>query len=299
MPRVDRTRTGVVDGVTRASRAKDPPNIAMIKLLGKAIKAAGAKLEKTDVKTETIDYRRTKLPGRVVAASVPLQSGAEAAALGSYASWLHFDLPRNKFYVYGWKTTGPIDLPAGFSFSDLLKDKPDPVPRTKYQKALTALGQSYDAEIAKVWTKKNTQLHWDGETWRKPDRTKLHHVDTEELGFCFGNNSLMFDLKHKEWWIEQIPGYSGDAFGPFKLPPNFNIKDLDKPARLEKPARSRGVDDSYEVSDRGHGSHVGGGGSDAGYAGPRLGDLIGGAGSGPMRPSLAYFSRRGVGGGGS
>lgn len=299
MPRVDHTRIGSVASTARTSRAKDAPHIAMLKLLGKAVKAAGEKLDDTEVKTEMVNWRSTKLPGKVVAATVHL-SGVDHDALGTYASAVHVDIERNRFYVQSWKTMGPIALPAGFKFADLLIDKPDPVARTTYQKALVALSRSHDEQIDKVWTKKHTQMEYDGDTWRKPDGTKLHNVITDDDRFRFGNSkSLMFDLKHKEWWIEQIPGYSGDAFGPFKLPADFRIKDLVKAEKPEKPARPRRADDGYEVSDRDRGHYVGGGGSDAGYSGPRLGDVIGGGGSGPMRPSLAYWSRRSVGGGGS
>jgi len=106
---------------------------------------------------------------------------------------------------------------------------------------------------------------------------KLVVADEDKDKFRYGHQSFMFDLKKKEFWLEMIPGYSGDCWGPFKLPAGFDMKELDRPARPTRSSRSSASDgDRYDSGSSGSNRYVGGDGSDAVYNNDFFGgDLMG------------------------
>ena len=186
-------------------------------------------------------------------------------------SWLPFtrvmvDPEKKQFWAKkSGDDVGPIDLPRGVKLEDLLDDGRS-IPRgsTKAEKATSALARAVKKQRAEVYMNGNTKLDYDGDDWRSPTGEKMHHYYLEgyaERGIPGG--AVM--VGKEEFWVEQIPGYSGNCLGPFELPRNFDHKDL-KPRRRSTSSSSSSSSSSSrrrdsDSFDSGRRSSYGGGGS--------------------------------------
>lgn len=209
------------------------------------------------------------------------------------------DREAGQFYISDSSCSrGPLELPPGFKFETLFKVPHfDPTPKTPGQKVLRSLSKAIREQNVDVFDKPLVNMSWDlpNRTWRTPQGGKLHDVSGREPDFQYGESSFMFDMRKREFWHEQIPGTSGECRGPYKLPNDIKLADVEvlkAEAQAITDAENAQTTDSFHHStNRRRGRFIGG--SDSGRA-PRS---IGGAGSGSARN--IYWSSRGSGGSGS
>ena len=162
------------------------------------------------------------------------------------------DRENGEFYFTGYdETCGPIELPQGFRYENLFPNtRRDPPARTQGHKVLKALTKAIHDQEPEVFGRPWVNMDYDssGRTWRTESGGKLHKATPYDKRYEYGTQSMMFDLRKREFWLEQIPGVSGQCYGPFKLPAAFRKEDVAALDQLDHshsrtPARRS---DSYE-----------------------------------------------------
>jgi hypothetical protein len=304
MPTVNRSRSTSAASRLTDNRRTQGERKQMLELLSKTISDLGSNATKNKADLDRETYYCVKTPGGDFIADFHLE-GQERWDISGFNSF-SVDAKKGEFYFTDYNDTyGPLKLPQGFHYPALFPNtRKDPAARTKGHKALKSLTKAIFDQEPQVYGKPWVDMDYDsaGRTWRTAAGGKLHKATPYDKRYSYGSQSFMFDLRKREFWLEQIPGVSGQCMGPFKLPAGFKKEDITALDKLDysstSTSTSTSTSDDYDSgSSRPSGSVIGSDDSDAGYTGPRLRDYVGGGGSG--NAMNVYFRGRGGGGGGS
>ena len=212
---------------------------------------------------------------------------------------------KKQIYLQDYRgSMGPFPLPKGVSYASLTDPGPMPRPKNDYQRANGSLAKVVEAGMTDALLAGRTQFDFKNGKFVSPSGERMQHHYIDDHTSRIPGGALM--VGKKEFWVEMIPGYSGDCLGPFPLPKGFDPKSLVRKAE-PAPRRNRTTDDYSSGrgaggvdSSRGFPDSIGrrgvvGGGSNYAWGG-RGGNLwgggVGGGGSGGG-------GGRGGGGGGS
>jgi hypothetical protein len=301
-PRTPAPATGkVVD-----KRRTQGERTQMLELLDKAIKDIGTSAyagNGFDLERET--YYCVRTPDGRAMADFHIE-GDDRDVVRSFTGF-SIDRENDAFYINRWGDNyGPFNLPDGFNYDSLFPNThKDPAARSKGAKVLKSLTKAISDQEPEVYGKPFVDMDWDSgdRTWRTPTGGKLHQAEPYDKRYRFGGASFFFDLRKKEFWLEQIPGVSGQAKGPYKLPKGFKKEDIALLDKMDYSSRANSRD-SFSTSSTSsrRSSVIGGGGSGysrpVGGGGSGGGRSVGGGGSGGSVRSF-YIRSRGGGGGGS
>lgn len=233
----------------------DKPPKADLKLQG-----YDAYVGKNGVKAIEIYFDDKKDPRRVGRDRLPVEN-------------ILVDEKKGQLYVPHWSgMLGPFPLPKGVTVRTLL-DSPFPAARTQYQKTIAALSEKVVDGLGGAMRKGRVDFDFKNGNFVSPSGEKMKHTYIDDHTGRIPGGALM--VGKKEFWVEMIPGVSGQCLGPFELPKGFTMKSLDK-AEPRTPRRPAADD-----NDRGNGwLDRGGGGSSSGVPGRSILDRLGGRGGG-------------------
>lgn len=239
-------------GAARASSSVSPRQKALGTIMSALHKAKKAG-DLPKARLELVDADLYRGRGGVRAVPVSL-SHDDKQALSSWPSFdrVMVDEKNKKLYVEDRieGTVGPLPLPRGVSLSALFDDG-SPFPRAKddYQRAIGKLARVVEKGLPEAYAEGHVKLDFKHGHWRAPNGEKLeHHYIDDHTGRMPGG-ALM--IGRERFWVELIPGVSGDCIGPFALPRNFDVAALERPV-VDDPAPVR--DDGFH---RGRGyAHV-------------------------------------------
>lgn len=232
---------------------------------------------KGGVKAVVVSFDREKDARRTGRSSLPVETA-------------YIDEAKKQLYLPHWSgTVGPLPLPAGVTLRALLDPGAPPKAKNAYQKTIAALSEAVLDGLPKALREERTQLKFSG-GFVAPSGERMQHAYIDDHTGRIPGGALM--VGKKEFWVEMIPGVSGECLGPFALPKGFSMRSLEKPEPAA-PRRGGTVD-----IDRGRGT--------SGYDSSRgfpdsLGRIgAGGSSSGvvPMRGSVWGSGSSGGGGGG-
>lgn len=211
---------------------------------------------------EVVDADLHKGPGGVRAVDVYFDSNAtyELSPGSVRFDRAMVDEKKGVFFiqhvVHG--NVGPFDLPKGVTLASLLDDgTPFPRPKNELQKAVGALAKVVEKGLPEAYARGRTQLKYDDGSFRSPTNEKLEHLYIDDHTGRIPGGGLM--LGKDSFWIEMIPGYSGDCIGPFDLPKDFDATAIRKANAPEKPKKKS--EDAFDSREP-RGSVILGGGSD-------------------------------------
>ncbi len=209
-------------------KALNALNSAVIKLQ-KAGSLQKAKLEREDV---------TLFTGRGGVRAVEVALGHDdKQAMSSWPQFDHVmvDAEHKRFYVRlrAEGNVGPFPLPRGVTLSALLDDgRPFPRARDDYERAVGKLARVVEKNLPEAYAGGHRQLDFKAGSFRAPSGEKLsHHYIDDHTGRIPGGAVM---LGKDSFWVEMIPGVSGDCIGPFALPRGFDAAALERPA--DEPA---------------------------------------------------------------
>jgi hypothetical protein len=271
---------------------------ALFTSVDKALKLKNPKTTDLDLQTSALHVGKNG----VKAVTVAFDEKKDARRTGRSelpVEQLYVDEGKKQFYVPHWRgNIGPLPLPAGVTVRALLDPGPQPAPRSDYGKAVAKLADAVLDGLPRVLRQEHTQFDFSRGNFISPSGEKMKHAYLTDSSGAIPGGAVM--LGKKEFWVEMIPGVSGDCIGPFPLPKGFVAKDLDREPASGGRRRPSVSDDSG--SRRSGWLDRGGGGSGSGVPGrsvidrpPRGGGWYGGGGSGSGGGGGSY----GGGGGGS
>jgi len=279
MPTVNRTSRA------NASAAADlPRRFVALKKMHAVVEKAGLNLPKAELEALPKSFYLTP-NGNAYGAYVDERDEKKMGISSSRFSRFMIDDTNKEFFVSNsYESFGPFKLPRGVSTKDLFDDD-SYVPRgkTKYEKSVSKLtrvvkNNMYDARMAG-----NTSLDFRDGDFRSPDGEALYHhyIDDDGLAdrsnrFYMPGGALM--LGKEQFWVEQIPGTSGDCIGPFDYPRGFSIEEIKAKDTRDDQADSASSASTFDnSSSRGSSAAYGG---DSGSYRPAPSRSIGGGGSG-------------------
>jgi hypothetical protein len=294
--------TRVAASRVAASRSAEP--LTRTEAMKALFAAADKALKPNKPKTTDLDLQTSDLfvgKGGVKAVSITFDEAADGKKVGRErlpTRSIAIDEGKKQFYVGHWSGhIGPLPLPAGVTVRALL-DTPAPRARTDYQKTIHALAEKVLDGLPSVLRKEHTQFDFKNGNFVSPSGEKMKHAYIDDHTGHIPGGALM--IGKKEFWVEMIPGVSGDCIGPFELPRGFTLKSLDRAQPRGTPRRT--ADDSGGSRwDRG-----GGGGGSGELGRSRLDELLNGgrrnwwsAGGGGSGGGGVSWGGGGGGGGGS
>jgi hypothetical protein len=260
--------------------------------------AADKAMKPRNPKTADLDLKTSDLftgKGGVKAVVVNFDEAADGKKVGRDrlpTRTVLIDEAKKQMYVGHWSGhIGPVPLPAGVTLRALL-DTPAPRARTDYQKTIGALAEKVLDGLPTALRKDHTQFAFKSGNFVSPSGEKMKHAYIDDHTGHIPGGALM--VGKKEFWVELIPGVSGNCIGPFELPKGFTLKSLDR-------AQPRGT--GRTIADDGGYGRRGTTGYDSSRGFPdSLGRIgTGGSSSGvlPMRGSVWGGGSSSGGGGGS
>ena len=213
-----------------------------------------------------------------------IDEGKDEKAMSAYDSVIRvmIDETNKEFFYQGYDNNyGPFKLPKGVHLSDM-SDDGSHISRgkTKYEKAISKLKHVVKKNLTQALLRGETNLPYVDGDFRSPSTGEaLYHTytdrDTARNHFNMPGEGLL--LGKDQFWVELIPGYSGNCIGPFDYPKNFDIGVIKAKDRADEVADNSTTTDSYESGSSG-GSFLGGDSSD--YLRPAPHRTLGGGGSG-------------------
>lgn len=226
MPTVNRTGRA-----TSSTASNGPRRFEVLKQLEAKVK----KLNSDGTRPPEVDLERTSYTlllspnGKVLEFRL---DDRDEEKMGS--SWPPFrsvaidDENKEFYYSSGGTTRGPVDLPRGVTSADLFDDGSYvPRGRNDYEKSIEKLTRTVKAATPEIAWQGNTQLDYSGGAFRSPDGEALYHHyiedehDSRANRFHMPGGALMLGENH--FWVEQIPGISGNCVGPFEYPRGFDV----------------------------------------------------------------------------
>jgi hypothetical protein len=288
---------GRVEASSRAAASRTVAPLSRKESLQALFKAADKvvnlrKRPTADLELKTRDLYAGKGGVKAVVVDFDPKTDAKAAGLERLpAERLLIDEGKKQFYVSHYSGhLGPLPLPAGVTLRTLL-DTGAPRPKNDYQKAIAGLSEKVLDGLPQALRKEHSQFEFKRGSFVSPSGEKMKHVYIDDHTNRIPGGALM--IGKKEFWVELIPGYSGDCIGPFELPKGFTSKSLDR-AEPRAPRRTTGTGDSNGRGTSGYDSSRGFPDSIG-----RLGTYGNSSGVTPMRGSIWGSGSSGGGGGGS
>ncbi|MFZ5468634.1 MAG: hypothetical protein ACOZIN_04275 [Myxococcota bacterium] len=214
--------------------------LAMDALVTRAVKKG--ELPKANLSLALGDSFLFRGQGNVRAVAVEMEGHEGLPAYPRYDRVMVDD--KNKtFYVdhHVEGQLGPFPLPKGVTLATLLDDgRPFPRAKNELQKAVGALAKVVEEGLPRAYAKGSRLLDFRGGAFRAPDGERLaHHYIDDHTGRIPGGAVM---IGKRNFWVEMIPGISGQALGPFPLPKDFNAKALSKGGNAPTPKRNDAFD---------------------------------------------------------
>jgi len=238
MTRIAASSASRAEAARTDNRRTKGERIEQLQLLSKKVVDLGRRATRNEVQLERETYHCVKTPDGRFIPDFHVDLDDDIRGFTGVA----IDREKGKFFINKFGDTyGPLKLPDNFRYENLFPNtRRDPAARTKGQKVLKALTKAIHDQEPEVYGKPYVMMDYDSDarTWRTPSGGKLHDASPYDKRFEYGSQSMMFDLRKKELWLEQIPGVSGQCYGPFKLPAGFKKADIAALDKLDYSSRS-------------------------------------------------------------